>query len=83
MPDRIWVRRHPLSLGDMIDDIAHRPCPGTGISVSYVIDEVVVLLLAEHWWSSVHPLCYSLCDACCVVPPDRTLVDAEHSSDQK
>jgi hypothetical protein len=46
MPDRIHVHRLVVSFGDVIDDIAHCPCAGTSIRVNYVIDEVVVLLLA-------------------------------------
>jgi hypothetical protein len=55
----------------------------TSISVTYVIDEVVVLPLAENWWSSVHRVCFSLRGACCLVPPDLTLADVEQSSDHR
>jgi hypothetical protein len=49
MSDRLQVHRLAGSSADVIDDLAQRLCAGTGISVSYVIDEVVVLFLAENW----------------------------------
>jgi hypothetical protein len=83
MSDRIYVHRLVISFSDVIDDVAGLPYTCTGISVNYVIGEVVILLLAENWWSPVHPLGWSFCNACYVVPPDRALVDVEQSSDHK